>query len=46
MQIEKVVMESQDVKREGIKLINRENLSFLNEVNLGELSSRDFNLYR
>ena len=37
MQIEKVVLESQDPTRDVIKLITRKNLSFLNDVNIETL---------
>ena len=46
MQIEKVVMESHDASREGVKLISRKNLSFVNEVDIENLNPRKFILYK
>ena len=40
LQIEKVVLESQDPTREVIKLITRKNLSFLNDVDIEALEPR------
>ena len=42
LQIEKVVVESQDPTRTGVRLINRENLSFLNKVELARLKPKHF----
>ena len=42
LQMEKVGMESSDPTRSGVRLINRQNLSFLNRVHLDQLQPRHF----
>ena len=46
LQMEKVVMESSDPTRTGVRLINRQNLSFLNRVELDQLQPRHFLYYK
>ena len=40
MQIEKVVIESQDATRDVIKLISRKNLNFINDIDVESLEPR------
>ena len=46
MQVEKIILESQDPAREVIKLISRKNLGFLNDVKIEDLEPRQFVLYK